>query len=343
MNITAAQLAQLLNATLEGNPDAAVSKPAPIEAAGPGDFTFLDNPRYENFAYSTGASVILVSSQFIPSQPLKATLIRVDDVRSSLAFLLEKFSHYHPNGGVSTQALVHQSARVGTGTNIGSGTILEEGVVIGKNCNIYPQVFIGKNSQIGDNTVIYPGVRVLHDCIIGSGCIVHGNAVIGSDGFGFAPQPNKTWKKVPQVGNVIVEDFVEIGACTCIDRAALGSTIIHSGAKLDNLIHIAHGVEVGANTVIAAQVGIAGSTTVGENCQLGGQAGLAGHITIADRTRLQAQSGVASSIKETDTALFGSPAFDYNEFVRAYVGFKQLPELMKKVRDLEKKIKDLER
>lgn len=346
MDITAAQLAHLLNGTLEGDPNATVRQPARIEEARAGDFAFLDNPKYEPYAYSTQASILLVNKNFQPTQPIPATLIRVDDVRSSLAFLLEKFNDIiSPNGApaqVSDKAAVHPDVQIGAQTAVGAFTVVEAGACIGESCTIYPQVFIGRNVQIGNNCKIYPGVRIHHNCVIGNNCMIHSNAVIGADGFGFAPQEDKSWKKVPHVGNVILENNVEIGANACIDRAALGSTILHTGVKIDNLVHIAHNVEVGKNSVMAAQVGVAGSTKIGENVQLGGQAGIAGHLTISDGTRVQAQSGIASSIKEPNQALFGSPAIDYNEYVRAYVVFKNLPELQKKMRALERILKEMQ-
>jgi UDP-3-O-[3-hydroxymyristoyl] glucosamine N-acyltransferase len=343
MKITAAQIAEFLGGVLEGDPGATVSRPARIEEAREGDFAFLDNQRYESYAYSTKASVLLVHKSFTPEQPVTPTLIRVDDVRSCLALLLQQFDLANQVSGttIADNAAVHSGAKIGLGTSIGAFTVVEEGAVIGNNCVIYPQVFIGRNVHIGDNARIYPGVRIHYDCTIGNGCTLHANAVIGADGFGFAPQENKTWKKVPQVGNVVIGNDVEIGANTCIDRAALGSTIIRDGVKMDNLVHIAHNVEVGKNAVMAAQVGIAGSTRIGEYCQLGGQTGVAGHLTLAEGTRTQAQSGVGSSTKEPGRALFGSPAIDFNDYVRAYVVFKQLPELQKRVRELEKRLGEL--
>lgn len=343
MKITAAQLAQLLSGTLDGNPEASASRPARIEEAQEGDFAFLDNLRYESYAYTTKASILLVNKAFQPVQPVAATLIRVDDVRSSLALLLQRFdpANQAESADISEKASVHDTAVVGLGSSIGAFAVIEEGAVIGKNCVIYPQVYIGRNARVGDNCRIYPGARIHYDCHVGNSCTLHANAVIGSDGFGFAPQEDKTWKKVPQVGNVVLESDVEVGANTCIDRAALGSTLIRKGAKIDNLVHIAHNVEVGQNTVMAAQVGIAGSAKIGDNCQLGGQTGIAGHISLAEGTRTQAQSGLGSTIKEPNKALFGSPAIDYNDYVRAYVVFKQLPDLQKKVRELEKRLKEL--
>ncbi len=341
MKVTAAQIAHLIGGTVEGNPDANVSRPARIEAATEGEFAFLDNPRYESYVYSTEASIVLVSAAFQAAHPIKATLIRVEDVRTALALLLHEFDDANQAAAatnISARASVHPTAKIGLGVSIGDFTVIEEGAIIGNNTTIYPQVFIGRNVRIGENSRLYPGVRVHFDCTIGDQCIIHANAVIGADGFGFAPQEDKTWKKVPQVGNVIIENQVEIGACTCIDRAALGSTTIRAGAKLDNLIHVAHNVEVGQNTALAAQVGIAGSTRLGQNCQIGGQAGFAGHITIADGTRIQAQSGLASSIEQPGTALFGSPAIGYKDFIRSHIVFKQLPELQRQVTALEKKI-----
>lgn len=343
MKVTAAQLAQLLDGSLEGDPNAIVNRPARIEEAGEGDFAFLDNARYEPYAYSTKATVLLVHKSFQPVQPLKPTIIRVDDVRSSLALLLQKFdeANYSGNSDISDKAAVHDTAKIGIGTNIGAFAVIEDGAVIGNNCIIYPQAYVGRNARIGDNCRLFPGVRVHFDCVIGDNCTLHANAVIGADGFGFAPQEDRTWKKVPQVGNVVIENDVEIGACTCIDRAAIGSTVIRRGAKLDNLIHIAHNAEVGKNTALAAQVGVAGSTRIGDNCQIGGQVGFSGHLTIADGTRIQAQSGLASSVTEPNSALFGSPAIGYKDFIRAHVVFKQLPDLQKKVLELEKKLKEM--
>ncbi len=343
MTFTAAQIAQIVGGTLEGDPNASVSRPARIEEAADGDFAFLDNPRYESYAYTTKASILLLQKSFLPVQPVKPTMIRVDDVRSALAKLLPVFDQSSQSNGLdkpdASKLSVHSSARVGNGTTLGAFAVVEEGAVIGNNCIIYPQVFIGRNARIGDGCRLYPGVRIHFDCVVGDNCVIHANAVIGADGFGFAPQKDSTWAKVPQLGNVVVEDNVEIGACTCIDRASMGSTRVASGTKLDNLIHIAHNVEVGQNSVLAAQVGVAGSTKLGRNLQVGGQVGFAGHITVADGTKIQAQSGLASSVTEPGTAIFGSPAIGYKDFIRSHVVFKQLPELQKKVAELEKILK----
>lgn len=343
MKVTAAQLAELLGAALEGDPGATVHRPARIEEAGDGEFAFLDNPKYESFAYTTQASVLLVHQDFQATKPVKPTILRVGDVRSALALLLQKFDAANQSAATATDThkAIHPTAKIGTGTALGHFCVVEEGAVIGDNCTIGAQVFIGRNARIGDNCRLYPGVRVHFDCQIGNHCILHANAVVGADGFGYAPQPDGAWKKVPQVGSVILEDEVEIGACTCIDRAAIGSTVIRKGAKLDNLIHVAHNVEIGEKTVMAAQVGVAGSTRIGENCQIGGQVGFAGHIQIANGTRIQAQSGLASTVEQPNSALFGSPAIGYRDFIKSHIVFKQLPELQRRLQALEKQLKDL--
>lgn len=342
--MTAAQIAHyIIDGMVEGDPDVVVTHGAPIETAQTGEFTFLDNPRYEEYVYLTKGSILLVHTDFKLAKPIMPTLVRTSDVRTSLAILLDIMEKANNTNGaaISEKASVHPEAKVGVGTEIGVFSVVEQGAVIGRNCKIYPQVFIGRNARIGDGCVLYPGVRVHFDCEIGNNCILHANAVVGADGFGFAPQPDQTWKKIPQVGKVILEDKVEIGASTCIDRASLGSTVIRSGAKLDNLIHIAHNVEVGHNAVIAAQVGVAGSTQLGDNVRVGGQVGFAGHIKIADGTQIQAQSGLASSIETPGTAVFGSPAIGYRDFIKSHIVFKQLPDLQRKVMELEKKLKDL--
>lgn len=334
----------MLDGTLEGDPNATVTRPARIESAQEGDFAFLDGAKYESYAYTTAASVLLVHTDFKPSAPVRATLIRVSDVRGSLSLLLEKFAGQAPNGAagtISDRAFVHPKAHIGLGVTIGAFVVVEEGAVISDHCTLYPQVFVGRNARIGAGTVLHPGVCIHFDCIIGENCILHANAVIGSDGFGFVPQSDQSWKKVPHVGNVVLENDVEVGACTCIDRASMGSTLIRSGAKIDNLVHLAHNVEVGRNTAMAAQVGVAGSSKIGDNAQLGGQTGIAGHLTLANGTRTQAQSGMASSVEEPNKAFFGSPAIPYNNYLRSYIVFKQLPELQKRLHELEKKLEAL--
>lgn len=340
MKVTASQIAALIGGVVEGDPAATVTRPMRIEEAVAGDFAFFDNPKYEHHAYTTGASVLLVSDAFQPTQPVSATMIRVPEVRASLAQLLEYFSSAG-NGSkkaaeISPQAFIDPAAQVGNGTAVGHFAVVEAGAVIGDNCVIHPQVFIGRDVRIGNGTVLHSGVKIYAGSLIGDNCLIHANAVIGGDGFGFAPLPDGSWKKVPHVGNVVLENDVEIGANSCVDRAAMGSTLLCKGVKIDNLVHIAHNVEVGENTAMAAQVGIAGSAKIGPNCMLGGQTGVAGHIFLAKGTRTQAQSGIGSNIKEEGTALFGSPAIPYNDYVRSYIVFKQLPELSKKVRALEK-------
>lgn len=335
--INAAQLAHILNGKIEGNPEIVVNRPSKIEEAEAGSIAFLGNLKYEQYAYTTKASILLVSNDFTPSQPIAATLIRVADVYASVAILLEKFGQAQQTERkeISAKASIHNSASIGENSAVGDFSIIEENVTIGSNTIIYGQVFVGKNAKIGNNVTLFSGVKIYQDCEIGDNCILHSNVVIGSDGFGFAPNADGTFKKVPQIGNVLIENDVEIGSNTTIDRATMGSTIIRSGVKLDNLIQIAHNVEIGKNTVIAAQAGIAGSTKIGENCMIGGQVGIVGHIKIADGTKIQAQSGVAASITEPKTAVYGSPAIGYSQFLRAFAVFKQLPEVLKRIQNLE--------
>lgn len=337
MEISARELCAMLNGVLEGDPDVKVSGPSKIEDGIPGSLTFLANPKYEQYAYTTQASVLLAGKDFVPAKAVSATIIRVDDVYGSIAFLLEKFaSAVSGPVGISAHAFVDPSASIGEGSSVGHFSVIEKNVKTGKNCVIHPQVFLGENVVIGDNVTLHSGVKIYHNCQLGSNITLHSNVVIGADGFGFAPQEDGTYKKVAQIGNVLVEDNVEIGSNTTVDRATMGSTYIRKGVKLDNLIMVAHNVEIGENTVIAAQTGIAGSTKIGRNCMIGGQVGIVGHIQIADRTSIQAQSGIARSIKEPGTAWYGSPAIDYSDFLKAQVVFKKLPELQKRVHELEK-------
>lgn len=341
MQITAKALCELVNGTLEGNPDVILYRPAKIEEAGEGSISFIARRKYEAYAYTTKASALLVGKDFKAEKPVSATLIRVDDVYSTVSVLLEKFSAtQQTNKEIHPQSYVHPMATIGDNVSIGAFSCISEQAIIGANCTIHSQVFIGKNAQLGKNVTLYPGVKLYHDCVIGDNSIVHANAVIGGDGFGFAPQADGTFKKIPQVGNVVIGNLVEIGANTVIDRATMGSTVIKDGAKIDNLIQIAHNVEIGENTVIAAQAGIAGSAKIGKNCMLGGQAGVVGHIVIADGTKVQAQSGVSRSIKKPNTAIYGSPAFAYNDFLRSQVYFQKLPMMEKRLRELEKKVKN---
>lgn len=339
MQLSAKELASLLNGQIEGDPEVLVNRPSKIEEGGAGSISFLANEKYESYAYTTDASILLVSRDFKPRKPVKPTLVRVENVYESVAFLLEKFdSRASVEEGVSPRAVVAPDARLAGGVYVGAGAVIEAGAVVGASCVLHPQVYVGRNVRIGEKVVLYPGVRIYEGCVIGNECIIHANAVIGSDGFGFVPQENGEYKKIQHVGNVVLEDQVEIGANTVIDRATMGSTMIRAGVKLDNLIQVGHNVEIGRNTVIAAQAGIAGSTKVGKNCQIGGQVGISGHLNIADGTRIQAQSGVASSVKDPHTSLFGSPAIDYRGYIRSYSVFRQLPDLYKRLHQLEKLI-----
>lgn len=344
MSLTAIQIAQLIKGSLEGNPDVIVTRPAKIEEGGEGTITFLANPKYEAHAYNTTASVLLVSNDFQPTQKIAATLIRVPDVYGAIAVLLQQFStQNYPKKGIDPQAIIHPQAQVGENVAIGAFVVVEAGAVIKDGAILFPQVYIGKNAQIGAETILFSGVKIYHECRVGKECILHANVVVGSDGFGFAPQADGSFQKIPQIGNVIIKDKVEIGANSTIDRATLTgtSTIIHKGVKLDNLIQVAHNVEVGENTVIAAQTGIAGSTKIGKNCMIGGQVGFAGHIQIADRTQIQGQSGISKTIKKPNTALYGTPALDYSNYLRSYAVFKKLPDLYQKINQLEKELKEL--
>ncbi len=340
MQISAKEIAQLLGGDLEGDGETPVDRPGKIEEGGEGALTFLGNPKYEEYAYSVRSSVLLTNKSFAPVRPIAASaLIRVDDVYDAVRLLLEKFGNQESsNGQVSESSVVHREATLGKSVSIGACSIVEEGAKIGEGSIVYPQVYIGKNVKIGSGCILYPGVKIYHSCEIGDRCILHSNVVVGGDGFGFAPQPDGSYRKIPQVGNVIIEDDVEIGANTTIDRATMGATIIRRGVKLDNLIMIAHNAEIGADTVIAAQAGIAGSTKIGERCRIGGQAGFVGHIKVADETQVQAQSGIAAHIKEPGQAFYGSPALAYKDYLKSYAVFKKLPDLYKKINDLEKKL-----
>ncbi|MEM1356926.1 MAG: UDP-3-O-(3-hydroxymyristoyl)glucosamine N-acyltransferase [Bacteroidota bacterium] len=343
MQITAAKLAEMINATLEGDPEVVITAPAKIEEAGPGSITFLANPAYEHHLYTTGATAVLVSHDFQPKAPIASTLLRVADVRRTVGELLavyQKDEAAQTRRAISAQAAVDEQAQLGEKVRVGKFAIVEAGAIIGAGSVILEQVYVGPNVSIGKNCTIYPGVRLLRDCVIGDNCILHANVVIGGDGFGFNHDSNSgRYTKIPQVGNVIIEDDVEIGAGTTIDRAVMGSTVIRKGVKLDNLIQIAHNVEIGINTVIAAQTGIAGSTKIGANCRIGGQVGIAGHAIIGDNTQIQAQSGVASSTAP-NSAIGGSPAYNFSDYLRSYTVFKNLPEMM---RDLRKRLKSLEK
>ena len=343
MQFTAAQIAMMINGKVEGNADAAVGSFGKIEEAQAGQLSFLANPKYEEYLYSTRASIIIINEAQELKQPIGATLIRVPDAYSAFATLLDKYQQIQRQqlSGIQQPVYIAATAKTGDNVFIGAFAYLGENVVLGNGVKVYPNVFLGDNVTVGDHTILHPGVRVYHDCVIGKHVTIHAGTVIGSDGFGFAPQADGSLKKVPQIGNVIIEDHVEIGANATIDRATIGSTLIRSGAKLDNLLQIAHNVEVGNNSVIAAQTGISGSTKVGKNVMIGGQVGIVGHLKIADGAKINAQSGVSKSIKTPNTAVTGSPAFEYTAALRSQVASRNLPELEKRVAELEKLLKEL--
>ena len=344
MKFTAAQIAHLLGGTVEGNPEVSVAGLAKIEEGTPGTLTFLANPKYVPFIYSTGASIAIVGNDFVPDQPLPAelTLVRVSDAYGSFAKLLEAYNQLRlPKPGIDPTAIIAEGATLGEGVYVGAHSYIGQGARIGDGVMIYPSSFIGDQVKIGAGTVIYAGVRIYADCELGINCTIHSGVVIGGDGFGFAPGNTNNYAKVPQIGNVRIEDYVEVGSNTTIDRATLGSTVIRKGVKLDNLIQIAHNVDIGENTVIAAQTGIAGYTKIGMNCMIGGQVGIVGHLTIADGTKIAAQSGVGHDIREPNTIVQGSPSFGIMDYKKSYVGFKKLPELMQRISELEKQVAQL--
>ncbi|TNF42217.1 MAG: UDP-3-O-(3-hydroxymyristoyl)glucosamine N-acyltransferase [Bacteroidetes bacterium] len=342
MEFTAGMIARILNGTVEGDPETKLNTVARIEEGKTGALSFLSNPKYEPYLYTTDASAVLVRNDFVPSKEVRATLIRVDDPYQALARLLAFYEQAKPvRKGIHPTAVIDESATVGPDVFIGACAVISENAVIGDGCSIHPQVFIGENVTIGKNCTLHPGVKVYRDCVIGNDCIIHAGAVIGADGFGFAPVSDANFMKIPQIGNVILEDNVEIGSNTCVDRATMGSTIIRRGVKLDNLIQVGHNVEIGENTVIAAQSGLAGSTRVGRNCMFGGQVGLAGHLSIADGVRIGAQSGVMSTISEENSILLGYPATDSKQFLRSVAYIRRLPDLSSKVDQLSKTVESL--
>lgn len=342
MTFSASQIALLTNGKIHGDANASVSSFGKIEEAQAGQLAFLANPKYEDYLYSTKASVIIVNEQLELKQPLTATLIRVPDAYTAFATLLAKYQEMITQqlSGVQQPSYVAKTASYGQNVFIGAFAYLGENVKIGNNAKIFPNTFIGDNVRVGNNTILHPGVKIYKDCEIGNNVTIHAGCVIGSDGFGFAPQPDGSFKKVPQIGNVVIEDEVEIGANTTIDRATIGSTIIKTGAKLDNLIQIAHNVEVGSKTVIAAQAGVSGSTKLGAGVMVGGQAGIVGHVQIGDGVKINAQSGVSKSI-ESGKAVTGSPAHDYTAALRSQAISRNLPELEKRVKELEALVKQL--
>lgn len=338
MEFTATQIAAILEGEIEGNPQTAVYKLSKIEEGEEGSLTFLANPKYTPYIYATKASITLVNKDFAPEQPLSTTLIRVADAYSAFSKLLEYYNQVkHNKIGIETPSFIAESATYGEGLYLGAFAYLGNNVKIGKNVKIYPNVYVGDNVTIGNDVLIFAGAKIYSESIIGNHCVIHGGAVVGSDGFGFTPNTNGEYNRVPQTGNVVLEDDVDIGACTTIDRATLGSTIIRKGAKLDNQIQVAHNVEIGENTAIAAQTGIAGSTKIGKNCLIGGQVGIVGHIVIGDKVKIQGQSGVGRNVKDGEV-LQGSPALPYADYNKSYVHFKHLPKWVDTIANIEKKI-----
>ncbi len=342
MKFSATQIAQITGGKVEGDGNVTVDSFGKIEEAREGQLSFLANPKYEDHLYNTRASVIIINQDFELKQPVGATLVRVPDAYSAFATLLSKYQEIMQQqlSGIQEPSYIAGSARYGKQVFIGAFAYIGENVQLGDHAKVYPMVYLGDNVVIGHNTVLHPGVRIYHDCVVGSNVTIHAGTVIGSDGFGFAPQADGSFKKVPQIGNVVIEDNVEIGANAAIDRATIGSTLIKAGAKLDNLIQIAHNVEVGHSTVIAAQAGISGSTKIGNGVMIGGQAGIVGHIQLGDGARVNAQSGVSKSL-EPGKAVTGSPAFDYKSALRSQALTRKLPELEKKIQELEALVRQL--
>ena len=337
MNFTAGQIADQLNGIVIGDKEVDINSLSKIEEGVKGSLTFLANPKYTEYIYNTKASAAIVSDDFKPTKEIKTTLIKVKDPYSSFTTLLELFNTNNTHeSGISKLSEINKSSKVSSSSFIGSFTIIGKNSIVEDKCFIHEQVFIGDNVKIGSGTKIYPGVKILNDTVIGKNCIIHSLCCIGSDGFGFAPNDDGSYKKIPQTGNVIIEDNVEIGSNSTIDRATIGSTIIKKGVKLDNQIQIAHNVEIGENTAIAAQSGIAGSTKIGKNCMIGGQVGIIGHIKIGDNVKIQAQAGVTSDI-ESNSRITGTPAINYMNYNKSYIHFKNLPEIVKKI---DKKIND---
>lgn len=342
MEFSAQQIAGFLNGTIEGDPEVKVCNFSKIEEGKTGTLTFLANPKYEHYIYETKASIILVNNDFIPAAPINSTLIKVANAYTALAMLLNIVEQSKTKkSGIDSTAFIAVSAKVGEDAYVGNFAYIGENVTLGKNCKVYPYAYIGDHVTAGDNCIFYPHVTIYNSCIIGSRCIFHAGVVIGSDGFGFAPEGD-LYKKIPQLGNVIIEDDVEIGANTTIDRAVMDSTIIRKGVKLDNLIQIAHNVEIGENTVMAAQVGIAGSVKVGKHCMFGGQVGLAGHLKIGDHVNLGAQSGIISDIKDGET-IMGTPAINAKSFMRSSAIFNRLPEIYRNMGQLQREIEQLKK
>jgi len=342
MNFTASVIAEFLKGSVEGNPEATVNDVSKIEEGKAGTLSFLANPKYEKYIYNTASTIVIVNEDFSPQNSIPATLIRVQNAYESFAALLRLYDQSKPKKtGISQQASISESATLGKEIYVGEFTVVTDKVILGDGVSLYPQVYVGDRVTIGEGTILHPGVKVYEGCVIGANCVIHAGAIIGGDGFGFAPNQENNYEKVPQLGKVIIEDHVEIGANTTIDRSTMGATILRKGVKLDNLIMIGHNVEIGENTVIAAQSGISGSSKVGENCMFGGQVGLIGHITIANGVKIAAQSGITKDIKEEGIVIQGSPAFEFGPYQRSYALFRNLPKLVMQINELEKRTENL--
>jgi UDP-3-O-[3-hydroxymyristoyl] glucosamine N-acyltransferase len=342
MQFTAEMIAGFLNGEIVGDKNAAVSTVSSIDGGQPGSLAYLTNPKYEQYIYTTKATIVLVDKSFEPKESVATTLIKVENVGECVLALLEMYNASRPRKkGISKLASINEEAELGEECYVGDFTVIERGAKIGANCQIYPQCYIGDNVVIGEGTKIYPGVKIYEGTVVGRNCILHAGVVLGADGFGFAPREDGTFAKIPQLGNVIIEDDVELGANTCIDRAKTDSTIIRRGVKLDNLIQIGHNVEVGHDTVMSAQVGIAGTTKVGSNCFIAGQVGIADHVTIGNRVQIGSKSGIDKNVPDGEIR-FGYPALPGLQYHRSFAVFRQLPDLSAKVRELEKRLAKVE-
>lgn len=343
MEFTAKQIAELIQGRIEGDENAVVNTFAKIEEGKQGAISFLSNPKYTHYIYNTESSVVLIDENVELEKPTKATLIRVKNAYECVAKLLQMYDAMKPRkSGIDPLAFISPKAKVGKDCYVGAFAYIGDGVEVGDGCQIYPHAVIYDNAKVGNNTTLYPNVSIYHDCRVGNNVIIHSGSVIGADGFGFAPGANG-YDKIPQIGIVTIEDNVEIGANTCIDRSTMGSTYIRKGAKLDNLIQVAHNAEIGENTVMAAQGGVAGSTKVGKWCMFGGQVGMAGHISIADGTQVGAQAGITNTIKKAEAPIIGSPAIDAKTYMKAYAVYRRLPELYQQINELKKQVEELKR
>ena len=342
MKFSASQIAALLNGTVEGNPDIEVWNFAKIEEGAPGMLSFLANPKYTPYIYETLSSVVIVNNSFVADKPIKATLIRVEDAYASFAKLLAFYDQMQQNKqGISSLAFVSSTAQLGENLYLGEFVVVGEKVKLGNNVKVYPQVYIGDGCVIGDDTTLYPGVKLYRDTVVGKRCIIHAGAVIGADGFGFAPQADGHYEKIPQVGNVMIDDDVEIGANTTIDRSTMGSTRVHKGVKLDNLVHLAHNVVVGEHSALAAQVGVSGSTHLGKHCVVGGQSGFVGHLHIADGSKFGGQSGIMGNIKQENQEFMGTPILPLRQYLTSNARFRHIDEMARKIDALEKELEQL--